>query len=65
MFNLTALWAEKMLEMISFLSFFFFFEFSKARFMAQDVIYPGEGSVCTWEIGKIHCLGVKCPIDIN
>ena len=23
------------------------FEFTKARFMAQDVIYPGEGSVCT------------------
>jgi len=23
-----------------------FFEFTKARFMAQDVIYPGEGSVC-------------------
>ena len=28
---------------------FNFFEFTKARFMAQDVIYPGEGSVCTWE----------------
>ena len=26
---------------------FNFFEFTKARFMAQDVIYPGEGSVCT------------------
>jgi len=24
---------------------FNFFEFTKARFMAQDVIYPGEGSV--------------------
>ena len=27
------------------------FEFTKARFMAQDVIYPGEGSVsghCKW-----------------
>ena len=24
-----------------------FFEFTKARFMAQDVIYPGEDSVCT------------------
>ena len=28
--------------------------------MAQDVIYPGEGSVCTWEKGEIHCFGVKC-----
>ena len=24
-----------------------FFEFTKARFIAQDVIYPGEGSMCT------------------
>ena len=22
--------------------------------MAQDVIYPGEGSVCIWEKGEIH-----------
>ena len=22
----------------------FFFEFTKARFMAQDVLYPGEGN---------------------
>ena len=40
--NLPALSSEKMLVMIS-----FFFEFTKARFMAQDVIYPGEGSVYT------------------
>jgi len=26
---------------------FYFIEFTKARFMAQDVIYPGEGSMCT------------------
>ena len=26
---------------------FNFFEFTKARFMAQDVIYPAEGSMCT------------------
>jgi len=25
---------------------FNFFEFTKARFMAQDVISPGEGSMC-------------------
>ena len=25
---------------------FKFFEFTKARFMAHDVIYPGEGSMC-------------------
>ena len=46
-----------MLGMIS-----IFFEFTKARFMAQDVIYPGEGSMCK---GEILCFGVKCPIDIN
>ena len=28
--------------------------------MAQDVIYSGEGSVCTWEIREIHCFVVKC-----
>ena len=61
--NLNALWSEKILGMIPI--FFFFFFFTKARFMAQDVIYPGEGSMCTWEKGEIHCFGVKCPIDIN
>ena len=44
---------------------FDFFEFTKARFMAQDVICPGEGSVCTLEKAETHCFGVKCPIDIN
>ena len=44
---------------------FSFFEFTKARFMAQDVIHPGEGSVYAREKGEIHCFGVKCPIDIN
>ena len=44
---------------------FYFFEFTKASFMAQDVIYPGEGSMCTLEKGEIHCFGMKCPIDIN
>jgi len=38
---------------------------TKARFMAQDVIYPGEDSVCVREKGEIHCFGVKRPIDIN
>jgi len=31
---------------------FNFSEFTKARFMAQDVIYPGEGSMCT-EASKV------------
>ena len=33
--------------------------------MAQGVIYPGEGSVCTWEKGEIHCFGMECPIYIS
>ena len=33
--------------------------------MAQDVIYPGECSVCSSEEGEIPCFGMKCPIDIN
>ena len=33
--------------------------------MAQDVVYPGEGSMYAGEKGEIHCFGVKCPIDIN
>ena len=32
--------------------------------MAQDVIYSGEGSVCTWEKGEVDCFGVKRPIDV-
>ena len=55
--NLTAFWSEKMLR-----NDFNFFEFTKARFMPQDVIYPEEGSMCTREKGEIHCFGVKCPI---
>ena len=31
---------------------FSFFELTKARFMAQDVIYPGEVSMCAWEKGE-------------
>ena len=38
---------------------FYFFEFTKASFMAQDVIYPGEGSMCTGEKVEIHCFGLR------
>ena len=47
------------------LEWFQFFEFTKARFMTQEVIYLGEDSVCTRVKGEIHCFGVKCPIDIH
>ena len=33
--------------------------------MFQDVIFPGECSVCTREKGEIHYFGVKCLIDSN
>ena len=33
--------------------------------MAQDVIYPGEGSVSTWENSEIHCFRMKCPIAMK
>ena len=36
---------------------FIFFEFTKARFMAQDVTYPGEAFMCAWEKGEIDCFG--------
>ena len=49
-----------MLEMIS-----SFLKFTEARFMAQDVIYPGEDSCVLEKKGAIHCFGVKCPIDIR
>ena len=62
-----------MLNMIS-----SFLAFTKARFIAQDVLYPeacsmctwekGEPeacSMCTWEKGEIHCFGVKYTVDIN
>ena len=44
---------------------FKFFEFTKTRFMAQNVIYSGEGSMCTSEKGEVDCFGVKRPIDVN
>ena len=41
------------------------FEFTKARLMAQYVIYSGEDSLCTWEKGEVDYFGLKCPIDIS
>ena len=41
------------------------FEFTKARFMAQDVLCLGKGSMCTSEKSEIHCFVVKCPIDTS
>ena len=46
-------------------NYFNYFEFAKARFMAQDVLYLGDGSMCTSEKSEIHCFVVKCPIDTS
>ena len=37
---------------------------TEARFMVHDVIYPGEFSVCTWEKVKSIVFG-EIPLDIN
>jgi len=42
-----------------------FLKFTKARFMAQDIIYSGECSMCTLEKGEILFWGMEHPIDIN
>ena len=56
--NLIVLWLEKMLYNFSFL------KFTETWFVNQDVIYPGECSVCTWE-ESILCFWMECPININ
>ena len=33
--------------------------------MAQNVIYPGECSMCTWEKGEIHCFGSRDAYPLN
>ena len=36
-------------------NYFNYFEFAKARFMAQHVIYSREGSMCTCKNGETRC----------
>ena len=33
--------------------------------MTQDVVYPGECSMCTWEIGVVFCIWIECPEVTN
>ena len=56
--NLIAIRSENMLGMI-----IIFLNLPRLD-MAQDVIYPGEGSMCTGEKEEINYFGIKCPIDI-
>ena len=45
---------------------FYFFEFTKASFMAQDVIYPGEGSMCIkLDLEKTEEPEIKLSISIG
>ena len=44
---------------------FNFLKFSKAWFVTQDVIYPGECSICTWEESVFCHYQVECSININ
>ena len=44
---------------------FNFLKFSNAWFVTQDVIYPGECSMCTWEESVFCHFQVECPININ
>ena len=44
---------------------FSFLKFTEAWFVDQDVIYPGECSVCTWEENVFFCIWMESPEDIN
>ena len=57
--SLTKLWFEKILDIIS------IFLFTEAWFVTQDVVYPGEYSMCTGEESIFFCIWMECPEDIN
>ena len=42
-----------------------FLKFTEVLFVTQDVVYPGECSMCTWEEGVFCCIWMECPEDIN
>ena len=44
---------------------FNFLKFTEAWFVTQDVFYPGECSVCTWEESVFCCFEMECPINIK
>ena len=37
-----------------------FLKFTEFWFETQDVVYPGECSMCTWEEG-VFCIWMECP----
>ena len=44
---------------------FDFLKFIEVWFVTQDVFYPGECSMHTWEQGVFFCIWMACPEDIN
>jgi len=42
-----------------------FLKFTETWFVTQNVIYPGDYSMCTWEKSVFCCLGLECPEDNN
>ena len=44
---------------------FNFLKFTEAWFETQDVVYPGECPMCTWEEGVFFCNWMECPEDIK
>ena len=38
-----------------------FLKFTEVWFVTQDVVYPGECSMCTWEEGVFLCIWMECP----
>ena len=43
---------------------FNFLKVTEILFVTQNVVYPGECSICTWE-GVFFCTGMEFPKDIN
>ena len=40
---------------------FNFLKFTEVWFVIQDVVYHGEGSVCTWEESVVFSIWMECP----
>ena len=43
---------------------FNFLKYTEAWFVAQDVVYPQECSMCTWEEGVFFSIWMECTEDI-
>jgi len=43
---------------------FNFLKFTEVWFVTQDMVYPGECFMCTWE-AVFFCIWMECSEDIN